>query len=74
MTSNADSTLDTATKLKQIAELSQRKPEEVFNNIIHLFNQQSLRECFYELEGRKAVGADGISKDDHKGDLYVNLF
>lgn len=73
MTLNAESILDTATKLKQIAELSQRKREEVFNNLMHLFNKQSLRECFHELDGRKALGADGISKDKYKEGLERNL-
>jgi RNA-directed DNA polymerase len=73
VTLNAESILDTATKLRQIAELSQRKPGEVFNNLMHLFNKQSLRECFHELDGRKALGADGISKDKYKEGLENNL-
>ena len=27
---------------------------------MHLFNQESLGACFHELDGRKAVGADGV--------------
>ena len=65
--------MDTTTKLKQIAELSQRKPEEVFNNLMHLFNRQSLRECFHELDGKKALETDGINKDTYKQKLEENL-
>ena len=65
--------MDTVTKLKQIAELSQKKPEEVFNNLMHLFNVDSLRHCFHELDGRKALGIDGIDKDTYKEKLEENL-
>jgi group II intron reverse transcriptase/maturase len=65
--------VDTATKLRQIAELSQRRHDEVFNNVMHLFNKQSLRECFQELDGRKALGTDGISKDKYKEALENNV-
>ena len=29
---------------------------------MHLFNRESLAACFHELDGRKAVGADGVTK------------
>ena len=73
MTLNAELILDTATKLKQIAELSRRKSEEVFNNLMHLFNRNSLRECFHELDGKKALGTDGVSKDIYKRNMENNL-
>ena len=28
---------------------------------MHLFNQESLAACFHELDGRKAVGTDGVT-------------
>lgn len=40
---------------------------------MHLFNEDSLRECFNELDGRKAVGADGIDKEKYREDLDENL-
>jgi len=73
VTLNTEAILDTATKLKRIAKLSQRKPEEVFNNLMYLFNINSLRECFYELDGKKALGADGVSKDEYGMNLELNL-
>ncbi len=65
--------MDTDTKLKLITELSQRKPGEVFNNLMHLFNNNSLRKCFYELDGKKAVGADGINKKAYGENVEQNL-
>lgn len=73
MTSNTEKLLDTATKLKRIAELSQRDYKLVFNNLMHLFNMESLRGCFCELDGKKALGADGVSKDKYKVELESNL-
>ena len=40
---------------------------------MHLFNEESLAVCFNELDGRKAVGADGISKEDYGVNLKANL-
>jgi len=40
---------------------------------MHLFNIESLRGCFCELDGKKALGADGVSKDKYKVELESNL-
>jgi group II intron reverse transcriptase/maturase len=40
---------------------------------MHLFNKESLRKCCQELDGRKALGADGISKEEYKLNLEANL-
>lgn len=63
----------TATKLKRIAELSAANPAQVFNNLMHLFNRGSLLTCYHELDGKKAVGSDGIDKDTYGKDLMSNL-
>lgn len=73
MTANTEKLWDTETKLKRIAELSHTNPEMMFNNLIHHFNENSLRECAHELDGRKALGADGISKDKYKEGLDENI-
>lgn len=73
MTVDTEKLMDTATKLKRIAELSQQNHKLVFNNLMHLFNMESLRGCFRELEGRKALGTDGISKDRYGMQLEGNL-
>lgn len=63
----------TETKLKRIAELSAKNPEEVFNNLMHLFNVESLRACYHELDGKKARGIDGIDKAEYGENLEENL-
>ncbi len=40
---------------------------------MHLFNEDSLRECFIELDGKKAVGTDGIGKEKYREKLDENL-
>jgi hypothetical protein len=40
---------------------------------MHLFNQESLAGCFHELDGRKAVGADGVTKAQYGAELERNL-
>jgi group II intron reverse transcriptase/maturase len=40
---------------------------------MHLFNRESLAGCFHELDGRKAVGADGVTKVQYGVDLEQNL-
>ena len=57
-----ESHISTETKLKRIAWLSERDPHKVFNNLMHLLNEESLKACFNELDERKAVGIDGIDK------------
>ncbi len=63
----------TETKLKRIAWLSTRDKNKVFNNLIHLFNEESLNICFHELSGSKAVGIDKISKVEYEKDLDKNI-
>lgn len=65
--------IPTATKLKRIAWLSKQDPKKTFGNLMHLFNYESLLECFHELDAKKAVGIDGVGKADYKKDLDVNL-
>jgi RNA-directed DNA polymerase len=63
----------TETKLKRIAALSAANPEMVFTHVIHHFNKESLRACFHELDGRKALGIDGIDKASYGENLDENL-
>ena len=63
----------TEMKLKRIATLSAANPEMVFTHVIHHFNMESLRTCFHELDGRKAIGSDGIDKVSYGNNLENNL-
>ena len=63
----------TDTKLKKIAWLSARDVNKKFDCLMHHFNEGSLAGCFHELDGRKAVGIDGIDKEEYGRELEANL-
>lgn len=65
--------METETKLKRIAWLSKRDPNKVFDCVMHHANMESLTNSFNRLDGKKAVGIDGISKDDYGKNLTSNL-
>lgn len=63
----------TDTKLKRIAYLSGRDKGAEFDCLMHHFNHESLCECYLRLNGKKAVGADGITKEQYGEQLNGNL-
>ena len=63
----------TATKLKRIAQRSGEDPQAEFNWLMPHFNEESLIGCFNELDGKKAVGADGQRKEEYGRDLRGNI-
>jgi len=63
----------TETKLKRIAWLSRRDPTKRFDCLIHHYNKGSLKQCFNELDGSKAVGHDGIDKARYAERLDENI-
>lgn len=64
---------DTNTKLERIAWLSKQNSEREFACLMHLYNEESLTRCFYELDGRKALGNDKVSKEMYGQDLTNNI-
>ncbi len=60
------------TKLARISELSKEKPDMKVNSIGHLINFDMLAACHNKMDGSKAVGIDGISKDDYANNLEEN--
>lgn len=64
---------DTDTGLTEIAYLSARNPAQVFHSLMHHINEGSLRRCFDKLDGKKALGVDGISKAEYGKRLETNL-
>ena len=76
----AESQTTTATQLTRIAWLSTRDPQKTFGSLMHHFNETSLKACFHQLDGKKAVGADGVTKaayamhlDDNLTDLVARM-
>ena len=70
---STESKSETATKLERIRWLSKREAKKEFHHVMHLFNEEALRECFNELDGKKATGVDGIDKEKYKENLDENL-
>ena len=65
--------MSTNTKLRRIAWLSSKDKGKSFNNLMHLFNEESLTTCYHELDGKKAIGIDGVSKADYGKKLQENI-
>ena len=61
------------TKLERISQLSTENPEMVFTSIGHLINKELLKECHEKMDGDKAVGIDGVTKEEYGKELEENL-
>lgn len=61
------------TKLARISQLSSEHPDMVFTSIGHLINKELLKECHEEMDGKKAVGIDGVTKEEYGAKLEENL-
>lgn len=64
---------NTDTGLSEIAYLSKRNPAQAFHSLMHHINVDGLRRCYDKLDGKKAIGVDGISKDEYGSNLQTNL-
>jgi len=63
----------TETKLNRIAWLSAKDEHKQFNSLMHHFNELSLKDCYHQLAGNKAVGIDGVTKEEYGNNLEANL-
>jgi RNA-directed DNA polymerase len=63
----------TATKLARISWLSARDPNRRFDALMHLVDRETLTACFHELDGKKAVGADKVTKEAYGERLEENI-
>ena len=61
------------TKLARISELSATNPDMVFTSVAHLINVELLEDCHKDMDGKKAVGIDGVTKDEYNKNLKENL-
>ena len=62
-----------ATKLECIGKRAKLRKDTVFNNIGHALDLDLLRECYHELDGKKAIGIDGVTKEVYGKKLEDNL-
>lgn len=61
------------TKLERIAEISATTPKPEFTSLYHLINAEMLRQYHRELDGRKAVGIDKVTKAEYEEHLEENI-
>ena len=61
------------TKLDRISELSVKNPQMKFSSLYHLLNEELLRECHKELDGKKATGVDKVTKAEYEINLGERL-
>lgn len=57
----------------RIRTLSKENLKMEFKWLIQYFNKENLIYCFHELDGKKAVGIDGKSKDEYAEKLEENI-
>lgn len=62
------------TKLAGISQLSKENPEMMFTSIGHLVNEDMLRCCHEKMDGDKAVGIDGVTKEEYGRNPEGNLY
>lgn len=63
-----------ATELTRIREYVVKHPNEVMTSLYHhVTDIDNLRSCFEGLDGAKAVGIDGITKQEYRKSLDENL-
>lgn len=65
--------LNMETKLRRIRILSNENPKMEFKWLIQHFDKENLIRCFHELDRKKAVGIDGVSKDEYGENLDENI-
>lgn len=61
------------TKLERISQLSKENSDMVFTSVWHMINIELLKECHREMDGKKAVGIDGVTKEEYEKNLEENL-
>ncbi|KJW06413.1 putative reverse transcriptase [Orientia tsutsugamushi str. UT144] len=53
--------------------LSSKNQDIKFNNLGHIIDLKMLEEQYKELDSKKAIGIDGITKEDYGTKLKANL-
>ena len=59
-------------KLARISQLSKENPGMVFTSLGHLINKEMLENCHVQMDGTKAVGIDGVTKEEYGRNLEEN--
>ena len=60
-------------RISQLSSENRDNPGFRFISLAHLIDERMLMECHSSMDGGKAVGIDGISKEDYEHNLLENL-
>ena len=63
----------TNTGIDRIANRARKDPQTRYTSLMHHFTVDNLRACFESLDGKKAIGVDGVTKAMYGKDLEANL-
>ena len=63
----------TATGVERIARRARQEPQTQYTSLMHHFTVDNLRACFESLDGKKAIGVDGVTKAMYGQNLEGNL-
>lgn len=63
----------TETILNRISWLSTQNRHKSFGSLMHLYNPESLKQCYLELQADKAIGIDGMNKKQYGENLKCNI-
>jgi len=61
------------TSLWAIADKAVREPHHRFGDLYRLLNQETLRQCFFQLRKDAASGVDGVTFKEYQENLEANL-
>ena len=61
------------TKLERIAEISAQTAKPVFTSLYHMIDADLLKQCFNEIDGKKAVGIDDVTKEEYGEQVDSNV-
>ena len=61
------------TKLARIAEVARARPKETFTSLAHLINAEMIKACHKQMDKKKAVGVDKITKEEYENNLEENI-
>lgn len=59
--------------VERIAQRARQQPETCFSALMHHLSVENLQVCFESLDGKKAVGIDGVTKEQYSEELEDNL-
>jgi len=63
-----------STNLSRIGERARKEPNLVFTSLYHhVTDVDNLRACYEAIDGNKAVGVDGVTKEQYGSNLEENL-